>query len=67
MRAVTWQGTRQMTVETVPIACGQCYCCKQGIFGACDNSNPDGEIVEGLCGATAGSAIFGYSHMYVGY
>ena len=56
-----------MTVETVPIACGQCYFCKQGIFGACDNSNPDGEIVEGLCGATAGSAIFGYSHMYGGY
>ena len=136
MRAVTWQGTRRMSVETVPdpeivqqsdvvvkvsataicgsdlhlynhyvttmqkgdvlghefmgevvevgrdvkrvkkgdrvvvpfpIACGRCYFCKAGIFGACDNSNPNGEIPEGLYGAQAPSAIFGYSHMYGGY
>jgi threonine dehydrogenase-like Zn-dependent dehydrogenase len=135
MRAVTWQGTRKMSVETVPdpeivqqsdvvvkvsataicgsdlhlynhyvttmqkgdilghefmgevvevgrnvrnlqkgdrvvvpfpIACGRCYFCKQGIFGACDNSNPNAEIAEGLYGE-AGSGIFGYSHMYGGY
>ena len=136
MRAVTWQGTREMSVETVPdpeivqqsdvvvkvsataicgsdlhlynhyvtsmqkgdilghefmgevvdvgrdvkklrkgdrvvvpfpIACGQCWYCKQGIFGACDNSNPNAELVEGLYGSTAGSGIFGYSHLYGGY
>jgi threonine dehydrogenase-like Zn-dependent dehydrogenase len=135
MRAVTWQGTRKMSVETVPdpeivqqsdvvvkvsataicgsdlhlynhyvttmqkgdilghefmgevvevgrsvsrlkkgdrvvvpfpIACGRCYFCKQGIFGACDNSNPNAEIAEGLYGE-AGAGIFGYSHMYGGY
>ena len=135
MRAVTWQGTRKMSVETVPdpeivqqsdvvvkvsataicgsdlhlynhyvttmqkgdilghefmgevvevghtvrnlkkgdrvvvpfpIACGRCYFCKQGIFGACDNSNPNAEILEGLY-SEAGAGIFGYSHMYGGY
>ena len=135
MRAVTWQGTRKMSVETVPdpeivqqgdvvvkvtataicgsdlhlynhyvttmqkgdilghefmgevvevgrgvkklakgdrvvvpfpIACGRCHFCVQGIFGACDNSNPNAEIAEGLYGE-AGSGIFGYSHMYGGY
>jgi threonine dehydrogenase-like Zn-dependent dehydrogenase len=135
MRAVTWQGTRKMSVETVPdpeivqqsdvvvkvsataicgsdlhlynhyvttmqkgdilghefmgevvevgrnvrnlqkgdrvvvpfpIACGRCYFCKQGIFGACDNSNPNAEIAEGLY-SEAGAGIFGYSHMYGGY
>ncbi|MFL5607427.1 MAG: zinc-dependent alcohol dehydrogenase [Gemmatimonadaceae bacterium] len=135
MRAVTWQGTRKMSVETVPdpeivqqsdvvvrvsataicgsdlhlynhyvttmqkgdilghefmgevvevgrdvrnlqkgdrvvvpfpIACGRCWYCKQGIFGACDNTNPNAEIAEGLYGE-AGAGIFGYSHMYGGY
>ena len=54
-------------VVPFPIACGRCFFCKQGIFGACDNSNPNAEVPEGLYGATAGSAIFGYSHMYGGY
>ncbi|MFL5605996.1 MAG: zinc-binding dehydrogenase, partial [Gemmatimonadaceae bacterium] len=40
--------------------------CKQGIFGACDNTNPNAEIAEGLYGE-AGAGIFGYSHMYGGY
>jgi threonine dehydrogenase-like Zn-dependent dehydrogenase len=53
-------------VVPFPIACGRCYFCKQGIFGACDNSNPNAEIAEGLYGE-AGSGIFGYSHMYGGY
>lgn len=54
-------------VVPFPIACGHCWFCKQGIFGACDNSNPNAEMVEGLYGGTAGSAIFGYSHLYGGY
>ncbi len=66
-RSVKGLKTGDRVVVPFPIACGQCYFCKQGIFGACDNSNPNGEIAEGLYGATAGSAIFGYSHMYGGY
>ncbi len=53
-------------VVPFPIACGRCWFCKQGIFGACDNSNPNAEIPEALY-SEAGSAIFGYSHMYGGY
>jgi threonine dehydrogenase-like Zn-dependent dehydrogenase len=136
MRAVTWQGTRKMSVETVPdpeivqqsdvvvkvtataicgsdlhlydhyittmqkgdilghefmgevvevgrdvkklkkgdrvvvpfpISCGKCWYCKQGLFGACDNSNPNGEMFEALYGGTAGAALYGYSHMFGGY
>ena len=136
MRAVTWQGTRKMSVETVPdpeivqqgdvvvkvsataicgsdlhlynhfittmqkgdilghefmgevvevgrnvkklkkgdrvvvpfpIACGKCWYCKQGLFGACDNSNPNGELAEAMYGASAGAGILGYSHMMGGY
>jgi threonine dehydrogenase-like Zn-dependent dehydrogenase len=54
-------------VVPFPIACGRCWFCKQGLFGACDNSNPNGEMVEALYGASAGSAIYGYSHLYGGY
>ncbi|MDQ2667581.1 MAG: glutathione-dependent formaldehyde dehydrogenase [Gemmatimonadota bacterium] len=54
-------------VVPFPISCGRCWYCKQGLFGACDNSNPNAELVEGLYGATAGAAIFGYSHLYGGY
>jgi threonine dehydrogenase-like Zn-dependent dehydrogenase len=54
-------------VVPFPIACGKCWYCVQGIFSACDNSNPNGEIVEALYGSSAGAGIFGYSHMYGGY
>jgi threonine dehydrogenase-like Zn-dependent dehydrogenase len=136
MRAVTWQGTRKMSVETVPdpeivqqsdvvvkvsataicgsdlhlynhfistmekgdimghefmgevvevgrdvkklkkgdrvvvpfpISCGKCWYCKQGIFSACDNSNPNGELFEALYGSSAGAGLYGYSHMMGGY
>jgi threonine dehydrogenase-like Zn-dependent dehydrogenase len=53
-------------VVPFPIACGKCFYCLQGIFGACDNSNPNAELVEGLHGE-AGAGIFGYSHMFGGY
>ena len=53
-------------VVPFPIACGKCYYCKQGIFAACDNTNPNAEIIEGVYGE-AGAGIFGYSHMYGGY
>ncbi|MDB4916959.1 MAG: Zn-dependent alcohol dehydrogenase [Gemmatimonadetes bacterium] len=54
-------------VVPFPIACGRCFNCVQGVFSACDNSNPNGEIAEALYGSTAGAGIFGYSHMYGGY
>lgn len=48
------------------IACGHCEFCKRQEVSFCDNSNPDAEKVEKLQGH-AGSAMFGYSHMYGGF
>ena len=49
-----------------PIACGNCYFCRNELYAACDNSNPKPAISEKLYGAT-GAALFGYSHMMGGY
>ena len=54
-------------VVPFPISCGRCYYCTQGIFAACDNSNPNGEIPEALYGGSAPAAAYGFSHMYGGY
>ena len=49
-----------------PIGCGRCWFCKDGLWSLCDNTNPNGWMIEALTGyATAG--IYGYSHMYGGY
>lgn len=40
------------------IACGRCHFCRQGMFGACHESNPE---------ATAVGGIFGYSHTAGGH
>lgn len=40
------------------IACGKCVFCKKGLFGNCDESNPESTAVGG---------IFGYSHTAGGY
>ena len=48
------------------IACGHCWFCKQSLFSACDESNPNGEITDKLYGHPA-NAMFGYSHMYGGF
>ena len=48
------------------IACGQCYYCKNKLWSACDNTNPNAWMMEKLYGYS-GSALFGYSHMMGGY
>lgn len=48
------------------IACGNCFFCQRDLWSACDNSNPNPEIVESLYGYS-GSALFGYSHMMGGF
>jgi threonine dehydrogenase-like Zn-dependent dehydrogenase len=48
------------------IACGQCYYCKNELWSACDNTNPNAWMMEKLYGHS-GSALFGYSHMMGGY
>ncbi|MFB3915212.1 MAG: zinc-dependent alcohol dehydrogenase [Terriglobales bacterium] len=48
------------------IACGNCYYCKQGLWSACDNTNPNAWMLE-LAYGYSGSGLFGYSHMMGGY
>ena len=48
------------------IACGQCLFCKQTLFSACDESNPNPEMTEKIYGAKA-AGMFGYSHMFGGF
>jgi threonine dehydrogenase-like Zn-dependent dehydrogenase len=48
------------------IACGRCEYCQREQFSACDNTNPNAWMAEGLYGH-AGAGLFGYSHMMGGY
>jgi threonine dehydrogenase-like Zn-dependent dehydrogenase len=48
------------------IACGNCMFCKKNLWSACDNTNPNAHLMEGMYGYS-GSALFGYSHMMGGY
>jgi len=48
------------------ISCGQCYYCKNQMWSACDNTNPNAWIMEKMYGYS-GSALYGYSHMMGGY
>jgi threonine dehydrogenase-like Zn-dependent dehydrogenase len=50
------------------IACGRCWFCKHELTSACDNTNPSASHVAlELMYGHAGSALFGYSHLYGGY
>ncbi|HUS19606.1 MAG TPA: zinc-dependent alcohol dehydrogenase [Terriglobales bacterium] len=49
-----------------PIACGNCYFCKNEMYSVCDNSNPNAWLAEKMNGFSP-AGLFGYSHMYGGY
>ena len=48
------------------ICCGQCYFCKNDLWSACDNTNPNAALLESVNGHNA-AGLFGYSHLYGGY
>ena len=48
------------------IACGRCWPCRNGLFSACDNSNPHPAMAEAVWGH-APAGIFGYSQLTGGY
>src|SRR5690349_10550954 len=48
------------------IACGNCFFCRQKLWSACDNTNPNAYLAEAMFGYTP-SGLFGYSHMTGGY
>jgi threonine dehydrogenase-like Zn-dependent dehydrogenase len=50
------------------IACGRCWFCKHEQYSACDNTNPAAaSLALEMMYGHAGSALFGYSHLYGGY
>ena len=53
-------------VVPFPIACGNCWSCKNDLYAACENSNPNSGIAEKMFGHSA-AGIFGYSHITGGY
>jgi threonine dehydrogenase-like Zn-dependent dehydrogenase len=53
-------------VVPFPISCGNCWHCREGLFSACENSNPNAGIAEKFFGHPC-CGIFGYSHITGGY
>jgi threonine dehydrogenase-like Zn-dependent dehydrogenase len=53
-------------VVPFPIACGNCYFCRQELWSLCDNSNPNASMAEAMMGYSP-AAIYGYSHLFGGY
>jgi threonine dehydrogenase-like Zn-dependent dehydrogenase len=53
-------------VVPFPIACGNCWSCKNDLWAACENSNPNSGLAEKMFGHSA-CGIFGYSHITGGY
>lgn len=53
-------------VVPFPIACGECFFCKRGLFSACERSNPNADLAEKLWGHSM-AGIYGYSETLGGY
>jgi threonine dehydrogenase-like Zn-dependent dehydrogenase len=53
-------------VVPFPIACGECWSCKNDLWSLCENSNPNAWIAEKMMGHSP-AGIFGYSHMMGGF
>jgi len=53
-------------VVPFPIACGNCFSCRRGLFSLCENSNPNAVMAEKLWGHSP-AGVFGYSHLLGGY
>jgi len=53
-------------VVPFPIACGNCTSCRNGLWSACENSNPNANMAEKVWGHSS-CGIFGYSHLTGGY
>ncbi|HEX2692826.1 MAG TPA: zinc-dependent alcohol dehydrogenase [Gemmatimonadaceae bacterium] len=53
-------------VVPFPIACGECWSCKNDLWSLCENSNPNAWIAEKMLGHLP-AGVFGYSHMLGGF
>jgi threonine dehydrogenase-like Zn-dependent dehydrogenase len=59
-------GVGDRVVVPFPISCGNCNACVNGLFSACENSNPNAGMAEKLWGHSI-AGIYGYTHMLGGY
>ncbi len=64
--AVTTIRPGDRVVVPFPIACGQCWPCRQTAYAFCDNTNPNAALMEQHYGA-ATAGMFGSSHLTGGY
>ena len=53
-------------VVPFPIACGECFFCKQQMYSLCENSNPNAWMAEKMWGHSP-AGLFGYSHLLGGF
>jgi threonine dehydrogenase-like Zn-dependent dehydrogenase len=53
-------------VVPFPIACGDCFFCKQEMYSLCENSNPNAWMAEKMWGHSP-AGLFGYSHLLGGF
>jgi threonine dehydrogenase-like Zn-dependent dehydrogenase len=53
-------------VVAFPIACGNCFFCKQEMYSLCENTNPNAWMAEKMFGHSP-CGIYGYSHLTGGY
>src|SRR5881398_3847778 len=53
-------------VNPFPIACGQCFSCKEQLYSLCENSNPNAWMAEKMWGHSP-AGLYGYSHVLGGY
>ena len=58
--------TGDRVVVPFPIACGQCFMCRQDLFSVCENSNPNAWMAEKLWGHSP-AGVYGYSHLLGGF
>jgi threonine dehydrogenase-like Zn-dependent dehydrogenase len=65
-REVTNLKVGDRVVVPFPIACGNCFFCKEQMYSLCENSNPNAWMAEKMFGHAA-AGIFGYSHLTGGY
>ena len=65
-RGVSNLSVGDRVVVPFPIACGNCWACRNELYSVCENSNPNAGMAEKIFGhSTCG--IFGYSHLTGGY
>lgn len=58
--------TGDRVVVPFPIACGNCFSCRKGLFSLCENSNPNAWLAEKMWGHSP-AGLFGYSHLTGGF